>query len=597
MRRRTSGGPGWVRLQMITSPLLLPSLPGLLLCLLAAAAEDAAELVASLDSSDGFGVSAARAVAAVHAAMGRPRPSSGSDRRPVGKRLCLWKLIHGECTRQDCKFSHDLADGSERDQLIAAVCRFWDGTAASVGAALDLVSSAAQVFGSLDLVDSLLEVVRPFVVSGGVSVCLPSPLPAPPSPPLPSPCPQPTLELVAGAVAPVPAGSGGTCLVDNGADEDFVGAPDWPGAVCKRCVPEVVVGTGAGAVTSGEVGDLGSVLQGAYRLEGSSLTLLSVGKKCETAGCGFTQDPGNSGARFWHPDHPAQPVECEPRGRLFHLPLDADVPGWFRSGGDSGQGCAGCVGAVGAVAAAAAPLVTQSVPAWYQLHCERGHPYDPRCDSCVRGKYKKRGARRKGDKRKWSGRGYSLSADFTGRHSPTVDGHTVSLVCVVHGYTDDDDSHSAEAGYGFVALLRSRAAPAVAEALDSFDRELAALGKDKSRAIVRFHTDVDKSFLGEVKRLAVRRGWAQTDTGGYRSQANGVVERRIGMLKQQARVVILASTGGCFYYDQLWGHALLYANKVCNANDWSDRLAPHTQLTGSPYVWTGKDHAFGELCV
>ena len=143
-------------------------------------------------------------------------------------------------------------------------------------------------------------------------------------------------------------------------------------------------------------------------------------------------------------------------------------------------------------------------------------------------------SRRLGQKRSWGARGYTLSGDFTGKHSPTVDGHTVSLVCVVHGYTDDEESHADEAGYGFVALLVARTAAAVAEALDDFDLQLQLLGKDKSRAIVRFHTDVDKSFLGKVKKLAVRKGWAQTDTGGYRSQGNSIVERRIGMLKQQA---------------------------------------------------------------
>ena len=111
-------------------------------------------------------------------------------------------------------------------------------------------------------------------------------------------------------------------------------------------------------------------------------------------------------------------------------------------------------------------------------------------------------ARRLGQKRSWGARGYTLSGDFTGKHSPTVDGHTVSLVCVVHGYTDDEESHADEAGYGFVALLVARTAAAVAEALDDFDLQLQLLGKDKSRAIVRFHTDVDKSFLGKVKKLA-----------------------------------------------------------------------------------------------
>ena len=108
-------------------------------------------------------------------------------------------------------------------------------------------------------------------------------------------------------------------------------------------------------------------------------------------------------------------------------------------------------------------------------------------------------ARRQGKNRKWNLRGYSMSGDFTGRHSATIDGQTVSLVCVVHGYTDDEDTHPDEAGYGFVSLLVARTAAAVAEALDGFDSELQRLGKDKARAIVRFHTDVDKSFLGKLK--------------------------------------------------------------------------------------------------
>jgi hypothetical protein len=148
-----------------------------------------------------------------------------------------------------------------------------------------------------------------------------------------------------------------------------------------------------------------------------------------------------------------------------------------------------------------------------------------------------------------------------------------------------------------VKLLVRRNTESVAKALDSFDAELCRLGRDKSRCIVRFHTDVDKSFLGKVKKMAVRKGWKQTDAGGYRSQANGIVERRIGVLKQSVRTVLLAATGAAHYYDQLWGHGLMYANYCNNRNDWSEALAPFTQLTGGAYVWDKDDHSFGELCI
>ena len=133
--------------------------------------------------------------------------------------------------------------------------------------------------------------------------------------------------------------------------------------------------------------------------------------------------------------------------------------------------------------------------------------------------------------------------------------------------------------------------------MEEFEAELKYLGKDKSRSIVRFHTDVDKSFLGKVKKLAVKKGWKQTDTGGYRSRANGIVERRIGMLKQTARTVLLAATGATYYYDQLWGHGMQYANYCLNRNNWSDTVAPFTQRTGAPYRWCKEDHSSGELVI
>ena len=115
-----------------------------------------------------------------------------------------------------------------------------------------------------------------------------------------------------------------------------------------------------------------------------------------------------------------------------------------------------------------------------------------------------------------------MSAGFTGKCDPDVDGHPIALVACVHGYADEPTT--AEAAFGFVALLRNRTSKETAAALDDFDAELQRLGKDKNRAIVRFHTDVDKSFLGLVQKLAVRKGWRQTDTGGYKSAANGIVE-------------------------------------------------------------------------
>ena len=71
--------------------------------------------------------------------------------------------------------------------------------------------------------------------------------------------------------------------------------------------------------------------------------------------------------------------------------------------------------------------------------------------------------------------GYVMSADFTGKHPPDVEGCTVALVCCVHGYKDDTDEAESEAAYGFVALLKERTATTTAKALDEFDSELRRL--------------------------------------------------------------------------------------------------------------------------
>jgi hypothetical protein len=186
-----------------------------------------------------------------------------------------------------------------------------------------------------------------------------------------------------------------------------------------------------------------------------------------------------------------------------------------------------------------------------------------------------------------------MSADFTGIHDPDLDGHRVALVATVHSYGNANGD--AEAAYGFVALLTNRKTATVAAALDDFDLELTRLGRSKDRSIIRFHTDVDKSFLGKVRKLAVRKGWVQTDTGGYRSRANAIVERRIGMLKQTSRTLLLSAAGDAYFYVELWGHVMLQSNFCTNVNAWASRCSPYEQLTGAPYEWGPEDHAFGEL--
>jgi hypothetical protein len=125
---------------------------------------------------------------------------------------------------------------------------------------------------------------------------------------------------------------------------------------------------------------------------------------------------------------------------------------------------------------------------WYRIHCQQGHPYDARCDCCVRGRLKARPAKKIKPADRAAGDGYVMSADFTGIHDPDLDGHRVALVATVHSYGSGTDS---EAAFGFVALLVDRKTATVASALDDFDVQLTRLGSDKTRSVIRFHTDVD----------------------------------------------------------------------------------------------------------
>ena len=108
-------------------------------------------------------------------------------------------------------------------------------------------------------------------------------------------------------------------------------------------------------------------------------------------------------------------------------------------------------------------VVRTRVPSWYRDHAIRGHKYRPDCEHCVRAQQRERAARRvKGARQPDPAGGYTLCADFTGKHEPTVDGETVALVACVFGY--EDEPCEAEAAYGFVALLESRTAKATARA-------------------------------------------------------------------------------------------------------------------------------------
>ena len=426
---------------------------------------------------------AADAIAAVSKAMKKyptPKPKPKTQR----KKLCNFFRDNGSCRYgAQCHFSHgrgpdtasesdnrfsvlaDMSDANEKDQLICAVTRFYDGKR---GRLVELYSQVLEQAALTKLVTktamvSLIEDMEDAcrlnnTGSGADTVAAPeihhctdcpqsessesslaykkkigrsrksrwrAPRPhrhtrATPTP-TPTPAPPPpqtqTQTQMDGGLwdwlgdADTPRGP----LADTGASGSFIGPDDWSRAVNKQQSDPVLVYTGHGQTEVSDVGDLpntGGLVRGAHHLKHSPETLLSVGDTCRLLGCGYVQDPGNTGARLWHPDYDrSTDVELVPDGCLFRLPaLDHEIS-WVK---DNRKHALRDMTA----------MIASAVPNWYQQHANQGHPFRADCDHCIRGRMRQRQAFRK----KLEGaaeleRGYTASADFTGSHSADIDGN------------------------------------------------------------------------------------------------------------------------------------------------------------------------------
>ena len=181
--------------------------------------------------------------------------------------------------------------------------------------------------------------------------------------------------------------------------------------------------------------------------------------------------------------------------------------------------------------------------------------------------------------------GYGVSCDFSGPFDPDVDGFTLALVVV-----------EVRSSKGFVGLQTSRSASETLMSLKQCESELiqAAAGTSAhSDRIVEFHHDDDTGFRGVVSEYATERGWRDTHTGGYNPNANSLAERRIGMLHQLFRTVLLAATGGHMYYEQLWGRGLVYCSWVLDHCEWTDRVSPMSYLADAVVGLPDERHVFG----
>ena len=110
---------------------------------------------------------------------------------------------------------------------------------------------------------------------------------------------------------------------------------------------------------------------------------------------------------------------------------------------------------------------------------------------------------------------------------------------------------------------------------------------------MRFHTDQDKSFMGEVKEYAQDKAWLHTTTEGYNSNQNARVERRNAKLNQGHRALLLGATGGRLYYEELWDVAMDHMADLVNHLPEAGHSSPAMQAGGDVMQVDDMMEAFG----
>jgi hypothetical protein len=112
---------------------------------------------------------------------------------------------------------------------------------------------------------------------------------------------------------------------------------------------------------------------------------------------------------------------------------------------------------------------------------------------------------------------------------------------------------------------------------------------------VRFHSDIEKSFLGDVYAFIEDKAWLKTTTEGYDSNGNSVVERRNKKLNQALRAMLVDATGGRLYYEELWDAAMDHAHDIINHMPEAGEESPVQKAGGVPLDIDHMCEVFGAL--
>ena len=118
----------------------------------------------------------------------------------------------------------------------------------------------------------------------------------------------------------------------------------------------------------------------------------------------------------------------------------------------------------------------------------------------------------------------------------------------------------AHTGYGHSVGLKDKSSKTVLRGVQAILARIRVAHNKTDKVSVRFHSDKDKSFMGEVETYIQEQPWLQTMTEGYDSNGNAIVERRNEKLDQGLRALLLEATGGRLYYEELWDEAMDYVH-------------------------------------
>ena len=230
---------------------------------------------------------------------------------------------------------------------------------------------------------------------------------------------------------------------------------------------------------------------------------------------------------------------------------------------------------------------------WMQLvfarmkrHMRRAHrPKSTDCRTCQEALTQKPPSTRcsQDDKKDGSDRGLVLGMDYKVGLPIDKDGNTGVLVVVAAG-----------SGVGEAVKVKTRSG---AEALQAYKDAAARvlLHYPVGTKVSRVHSDCEKSLIaGPLLEHLKAEGVWPTETEGYDSNGNAIVESRIKQLNRGVKAVLLDATGGRQRYQEIWGDAYEHVSDMVNHTAHGGAQTPVEKAGGKSINIDGDEvHCFG----